>query len=99
MSNPAREDKIDGSCEVVAVLQKEGPLLGKEDFEPLIDCDLGLIRFDLAEVGIDSAVEHEAVVQDELGVETDVGFFSSLLELAKAATPGQRLPIDLWCWS
>src|SRR5438105_11640787 len=73
MSDPARKHQIDWRGEVVAVLKEERALLGKEDLEALVDGDLRLVGLNLAEVGINGRVEHEAVAQDELGVQTDIG--------------------------
>ena len=80
MTYATREDQIDRRCEEVAVLQKERAFLREENFEALVDRDLRLVGFDLAEVGIDRRIEHEAAVQDELSVQTDVGFESAALE-------------------
>src|SRR5256712_10494494 len=54
----------------VCVLEKERALLRKEDFESLINCVLRLIGFDLGEIRIYGRIEYQAVVKDELRVET-----------------------------
>ena len=38
---------------------EEGPLLGEEDREPLVDLHLEGVALDLAEVGIDGRVESD----------------------------------------
>jgi hypothetical protein len=80
MRDPAREHQIHGKREIVTVLEEEWPLLWEEDFESLVNRDLRLIGFDLAEVGIDGSIEHEAAVQNELCIESDVGFEITVLE-------------------
>src|SRR5205814_8849858 len=47
-------------------------LFRKEDFESLINCVLRLVGFDLGEIGIDSRIEYQAVVKNELRVETSL---------------------------
>src|SRR2546428_1518994 len=54
----------------VCVLEKERALLRKEDFESLINCVLRLVGFDLGEIRIYGRIEYQAVVKDELRVET-----------------------------
>ncbi len=67
MHDVARVDQIDGRDEVVGILKKEGPQFGKVNGEALIDGELRLIGFDIAEVGVDGRVENDAVFQDQLG--------------------------------
>ena len=103
MGNPACEDKIDRRSEVVAVLQKERPLFWKEDLKPLVDRDLRLIGFNLAEVGIDRGIEHEAIVQNEFRIQADFRLQGSafkkrirripLIDIAEA--PKQRIRDEL----
>src|SRR5262249_545144 len=76
----ARKDKVDRAGEVIAVLQKEWTLFRKEHREALIDGDLRLVGFNLAEVRIDGRIEHETVVQDELGVQADLGLHGLAVE-------------------
>src|SRR5256712_9637403 len=54
----------------VCVLEKERALVRKEAFESLINCVLRLIGFDLGEIRIYGRIEYQAVVKDELRVET-----------------------------
>ena len=63
----ARVDQEDRRAEVIRVLEKERPELGKVDRVTLVDGELGLIGFHIAEIGIDGSVEHDAVFDDELG--------------------------------
>src|SRR6476660_4443576 len=80
MTDVAGEHQIDRTGEVVAVLQKKWTLFGEENCEALIDGDLRLVGLDLAEVRIDCGVEHEAVVQDELGIKPCFGLQSAALK-------------------
>src|SRR6266567_1780375 len=73
MRDATREHHVDWTDEVVAVFQKERTLLGKENFEALVDGDLRLVGFDLADIGTEGGIEDEAVVQDELGIESNLG--------------------------
>lgn len=66
MHDVARVNEGDGRDEVVGVLQEERPQLGKINREALIDGELRLFGFDIAEVGVESAVEDNAVFQDQL---------------------------------
>jgi len=68
MHNAARVDEINGRNKVVGVLKKERPQLGKINREALIDGELWLLGFDIAEVGIDGGVDNDAVLQDQLGL-------------------------------
>src|SRR4029077_4727710 len=70
MSDIASKDQVDRAGEVVAVLQKERPLLGEEHRKSLVNGDLRLVRFDLAEVRIDRCIKYEAVTQDELRIQS-----------------------------
>src|SRR5437868_1237173 len=100
MCNTTGEHQVDWGCEVIAVLQEEGTFLGKEHFEALIDRDLRLVGLDLAEVRINGSIQHEAVVQDELGVEADIRFQPApfkkrvigiaLVDIAKPSQKGVR---------
>ena len=52
IAEAAGEKQIDGSLKKVSILQKERPLLRKENFEPLIYRNLRFVRLDLAEIRI-----------------------------------------------
>ena len=80
MSNAARKHEIDGGREEVAVFEKERPLFGKEDLEALVDRDLRLVGFHLAEIGIHGGIEDEAAMQNELAIQADIGLESAALE-------------------
>src|ERR1700676_1972886 len=81
MAEATGEDEFDWRSEVVAVLQEERTLFGEEHLEPLIDGDLRLVGFHLAEVRIERRIEHEAGGQEEFRVETNVGLeLSALVE-------------------
>src|SRR5512142_1015576 len=74
------EHQVNWRCEVIAVFQEKGTFLGEEHFEALIYRDLRLVGLDLAEVRINGSIQHEAVVQDELGVEADIRFQPAALK-------------------
>ncbi len=76
----ARKYRNDRAREVVAVLQKKRALLGEKHSETLVDRNLRLIGFDLAEVRIDGRVEHETVVQNELRVQPDLRLQRAVLK-------------------
>src|SRR3954462_6417672 len=80
MADAPGEYRIDRAGEVIAVLQEKRALLGEEDFETLIDGDLRLVRFDLAEVRIDGGIEDEAVMQNEFCVQSDLGLQPSVFK-------------------
>ena len=67
-----REEQIERRGEVIGVLEKERPQFGKKDLEALVDRDLRLVGLDLAEIGIDSQVQRDPVLEDELGVGSHV---------------------------
>jgi len=65
-----REKKsCSGVFEVPAVLHKERALFRIDDLEALVDGYLGLIRFYLAEIGIEGDIERESIPQYCLGVQ------------------------------
>ena len=68
----AGEEQRDRSLEIVGVLQEERTLLRELDFEALVYCDLGIVGFDLAEIGIRGRIEHKLVFHDSLCVQTDL---------------------------
>src|SRR5215469_546306 len=80
MSNAARKHEIDGGREEIAVFEKERPLFGKEDLEALVDCDLGLVGFYLAEIRVYGRIQHETAMQNELAIQTDIRFERATLE-------------------
>ena len=52
-------EKRERSGEVVCVFEKEGAELGEVDRVALIDGELGLVAFDVAEIGIEGGVEDD----------------------------------------
>src|SRR5262249_33034842 len=64
-----RKEQVLRSGEVGVVFQEEGALLGKLDFEALVDGYLRVVGFHLAEIGVEGDVERERIVQHSLGVE------------------------------
>src|SRR6266849_4909818 len=69
VGNAAREDEIDRRLEIIRVLLEKGPRLGKENLEALVDRNLRLVGFDLAEVGIGGRVDDELIFEHHLGVQ------------------------------
>ena len=69
IADPPREEQRDRRLEIAGVLQEERSLLGKEHFEALVDGDLRLVGFHLAEIGIDREVERHRIVRDDLRVD------------------------------
>ncbi len=63
--------QVDGRHEVAAVLDEERPHLGEIGRKALVG-NRGVVDAHLAEVGIDGGVEHQAVVQDEFGIQAGV---------------------------
>ena len=61
-----------GVLKVIRVLLEKRPRLRKENFEALVNRDLRLIGFDLAEVGIGSGVDGKLVFEHELCIEPDL---------------------------
>ena len=105
MGDAPRENQIDRRREEVAVLQKERTFFGKENLEALVDRDLGLVRFNLAEVGIHRCIQYKAPMQDEFSIQPNVGFESAALEnrmvritlvdIAKAAKQSVRNQLNV----
>ena len=62
-----------GDVEQAHALHEERPLLREEHRKALVDLDLERVAFDLAEVGIDGAVERDAGRDAELAADADVG--------------------------
>ena len=61
-----------GDVEQAHALHEERPLLREEHREALVDLDLERVALDLAEVGIDRAVERDAGRDAELAAGADV---------------------------
>ena len=67
--NPPGKYQVERRREIAGIFLEEGPLLRKENLKPLVDRDLWIIRFHLPEVRIYRAVQHQAVFQDNLGIQ------------------------------
>ncbi len=80
IGNATGEEQIDGGGEVAGVLQEKRPLFREEDLEALADRNLRLVGFDLAEVGLGSKIEHQAVFEDELGIQATIHFGAACSE-------------------
>src|SRR2546428_9854159 len=92
----------------VCVLEKERALLRKEDFESLINCVLRLVGFDLGEIRIYGRIEYQAVVKDELRVETGLTPRIYLIKArlgggarihgAEVSETSVRNELQVWSW-
>src|SRR5580693_2936840 len=67
--NGAAEEEVVGRLKVRGVFQKEGTQLREKYFESLIDGDLRVLRFDLAEIGIHGDVERKGIVDNRLQID------------------------------
>src|SRR5207302_4953527 len=56
------------------------PLLREEHLKALIHGVLRLVRFDLREIGINGRVQHQAVVENEFGIETELALKITVVE-------------------
>ena len=72
MNDPTGEKQVDGGIEVIRVLEKERTLFREEDLKALVDGHLWLVGFDLAEIGFNGCVQNQAVLDDELRIESAV---------------------------
>src|SRR4029077_4021000 len=69
VGNLAREKQVYGGREKSGVLNKKRAFFRKTNSEGLVDRDLRIVRFDLAEIRIQGNVKRERVFQHELGVQ------------------------------
>ena len=83
IANVPGKHQVNRSLEVVGVFDEEGPLLREIHLEALVDGDLRLVRFHLAEIRVGGDVEHQVVMQDELGVQ-------SAAKVRRAVVKGRR---------
>ena len=58
--------------EEIRILNEEGPPFRKLHFESLIDGNLGLIGFYLAEIGIQRQVEHHGIVKNKFRIQAHI---------------------------
>ena len=56
--------------EEIRVFHEEWPLLRKENFEPLVYRVLRLVRLHLRKIRIHRRIQHQAVVEDELRIQS-----------------------------
>ena len=68
MHDVAGVNERDGGAEVAGILKKERAQLGEVHGEALIHGELRLIGLNIAEIGIDGAVQDDAVFDDELNL-------------------------------
>ena len=69
------KDKIQRCLKVVGVFLEEWALLRKENFKPLVHRNLGIVGFNLAEIRIESGVQHQAVLDYSFCIETGLGLY------------------------
>src|SRR5689334_2273142 len=69
----SRENQVERSLEVIRIFLEEGPLLRKEHLKALVHRDLRIVRLNLAKIRIDGGIKHQAVFDDNLGVEAGFG--------------------------
>ena len=69
-----RKEQVFRRQKVIGIVEKKRPLLREIDFEPLIDSNLRIVRFHLAEIGIERDIERERVMQNHFGVEAGAMF-------------------------
>ncbi len=65
-------DRLNRCLEEIHPLEKERPLLGKEEREALVGRDLSGVRFDLREVGVHRRVDRGRRIRNPLGVDAAV---------------------------
>ena len=65
----AVENSAIGVAEKIGIFQEERTLLREKDLEALVNRVLRLIGLYLREIGIDGGVEHQAVVENNLGIQ------------------------------
>ena len=68
MGDGACVNQCDGSVEVACILKKERAQLGEVHREALIHGELRLIGLNIAEIGVNGAVQHDAVIDNQLGL-------------------------------
>src|SRR5712691_4213642 len=56
------------------MFREERPLFREKNLKPLVHRDLGIVRFNLPKVRIDGGIQHQAVFDHDLGVESGFGF-------------------------
>ena len=84
----ARVDQLIGCGEQLDALEKEGPLLGEEQRESLVDRHQAGVRLDLAEVGIVGRVEREIAGE----AQPQIGAGAGIDILAARNRPGWSEP-------
>jgi hypothetical protein len=96
--------EVDRSHEIAAVLDEEWPHFGEIGWKALVG-NCRIVNADLAEVRIDRGIQHQAIVQDELGVEPAIALQMLVfkvridgidgVQLAQAARDGVRLKLHV----
>src|SRR5262249_8446907 len=69
IGNSAREEEILRCRKESSILHKEWPLLREKHLKSLIDGDLRIVGFDLAEVWFEGDVQGDGVMEDNLGIQ------------------------------
>src|SRR5258708_282191 len=73
INNSPCEGQIQGRLEVAGVFLEKRPLLREEDLKTLVDCNLRIVRLDLTKIGIEGGVQHQAVFDHDLGIQSRFG--------------------------
>jgi len=87
--NIARVDQQDGRGEVIGVFEEERTEFGEIDRVALIDGELRLVGFDVAEVGVDGSVKDDAVFENVFGFAA-----AGALEMPGAPVGIERIEVD-----
>ena len=80
VNDVAGVEEIDGRGEIIGVFEEKGAEFGEVDGVALVDRELGLVGFDLTEIGVNRGVDDDAVMQDGFG-------FAAGSALESARTP------------
>ena len=83
--------QADGGLEVAAVFNEKRPYLREVGRKALIR-DGRIVDADLAEIGVDGGIEHQAVVQDELCIEPAIPLEMLVFEVRVGGVDGVYLP-------
>ena len=68
VAQTAREEEILGSLKIAGVFEEERAAFGEKHLEALVDGHLRVVRFHLAEVGVDRDIESQGFVKHGLDV-------------------------------
>ena len=85
VGDAASKNKIYGSGEIARIFEKEWTFFRKENLETLVDGDLRLVGFNLGKIRIQSSVEHQGILEHDLGIEAGAWFEALPNEMGDAA--------------